>query len=296
MTLNYQIDCLTEQPMLLGESPIWHAAEQLLYWVDALKPALYALDPLTGQQQSWKMPALIGSIAPREQGGLIAAIGCGIAFIDLPSGAVKMQKIINPALVGKHLNDGKCDRQGRFWCGEVSHDKQQPTGKLYRFDLDQTLQVMENEIALFNGPCWSPCNRYFYYTDYFKQRTIFRYTFDASSGKITAAMPFIRIAKDDLGIPDGCTIDSEGYLWSAKWNGYRITRYSPEGQLDLEIPLPVQRPTSCIFGGKNLDTLFVTSASQDVGEPQPLADVAAGKLFAITLTNICGIIETPFKG
>jgi len=296
MALHYQIDCLTEQQCLLGESPIWHQAEQLLYWVDALKPALHALDPKTGTHQYWEMPALIGSIAPRVQGGLIAALGCGIAFIDLPAGTVKMQRIINPPLMAKHLNDGKCDRQGRFWVGEVSHNKNQPIGKLYRFDLDHSLHTMKNHIALFNGPCWSPNDNYFYYTDYFNQRGIFRYAFDTISGKIKTGERFIQIPKNDTGIPDGCTIDNQGYLWSAKWNGHRITRYTPEGNIDIEISLPIQRPTSCIFGGENLNILFVTSASQDVGETMPLQDADAGKLFAIKFTQIQGVAETPFKG
>ena len=258
MTTDYQLDCIFDGCNVLGESPIWHHNEKMLYWVDALKPALHRLEPQSGQYQQWEMPALIGSIAPRHLGGLIAAIGCGIAFIDLPSGNVQMQTIINPALTGKHLNDGKCDRQGRFWVGEVSHDKHHPTGNLYRFDPDGSLHVMEQNIALFNGPCWSPNAQYFYYTDYFSKRNIFRYEFNTKHGEISNRQPFIHIAENDRGVPDGCTVDSQGFLWSAKWDGYRISRYNPEGKLDREISMPVQRPTSCIFGGENLDTLFVT--------------------------------------
>ena len=296
MTVAYQLECISKVSNLLGESPIWHQQEKKLYWVDAIKPALHALCPVSGKHQQWNMPALIGSIAPRKQGGLIAAIGCGIAFIDLPSGKVQMQRLINPPLSNKHLNDGKCDRQGRFWVGEVSHDKTKPSGKLYRFDGDGSLHVMGNNITLFNGPCWSPNADYFYYTDYFNGRYIFRYAFNTKQGTISDGQPFIPIAMNDRGIPDGCTVDSEGYLWSAKWDGYRISRYDPEGNLKMEISLPIQRPTSCIFGGENLDTLFVTSASQDVGELTPLKDRDAGKVFAIKFAKLRGIAETPFLG
>ncbi len=295
ISITYQLNCIFAGNDLLGESPIWHQQEKKLYWVDAIKPALHALCPYSGEHQQWKMPALIGSIAPRKRGGLIAAIGCGIAFIDLPSGKVSMQKLINPPLCNKHLNDGKCDRQGRFWVGEVSHDKTKPNGKIYRFDGDGSLHIMQENIALFNGPCWSPNNDYFYYTDSFNERRVFRYIFEAQKGTIKNGEVFIQMAADNV-MPDGCTVDSEGYLWSAKWDGHRISRYDPEGNLVMEIPIPTQRPTSCIFGGEDLDTLFVTSASQDVSELKPLDDQNAGNVFSIKFAKLRGIAETPFLG
>ena len=296
MTLNYQLRCLVDTPCMLGESPVWHAAEQTLYWVDALKPALHALDPVTCNHKHWPMPALIGSIAPRAQGGLIAAIGCGIGFIDFPEGKVHIKTLINPPLVDKHLNDGKCDRQGRFWVGEACHNKDQPNGNLYRFDPDHSLHVLERNISIFNGPCWSPDSSYFYFNDYYNERSVFRYAFHSDSGSIKNVERIIQISKNDDGIPDGCTIDSEGYLWIAKVGGQRITRYTPDGLVDTEIPLPIKRPTSCIFGGPDLDTLFITSMSQDVGEKSPSKEGGAGKLFAIQFSEIRGIPEVPFAG
>lgn len=291
------IEALWEGRDLLGESPVWHHEDRMLYWVDAIRPGLHALDPNTQQHHYWDMPALIGSIAPRVNGGLVAAIGTGFAFIDLPSGRVDIQKAMNEVFDPVHLNDGKCDRAGRFWAGEVSHDKQNPQGKLYCFDPKQAqVRIMETGVTLFNGPCWSPDNKYFYYTDSFTPRSIFRYQFDLKTGNIAHKEVFIQIPADDPGVPDGCTVDSEGYLWSAKWNGFRITRYRPDGTIEREIEMPVQRPTSVIFGGDRMDTLFVTSASKDVGEKEPLADLKSGQLFKIVLKDIRGIPETPFRG
>ena len=277
------ITCLYEGRDLLGESPLWDSTTHTLYWVDAIKPALHALHPATGTHQEWPMPALIGAIALRKKGGLIASLGTGIAFIDLPSGQITMHKIVNEALSPVHLNDGKCDAAGRFWVGEVCHDKMRSNGRLFCLHPNGDLEVKANNLALFNGPCWSPCQRIFYFTDSFK-RIIFRADFNLKTAEMGVPEPLIVIPEGDSGIPDGCTVDAEGYLWSAKWNGYRITRYAPNGKIDREFELPIQRPTSCIFGGENLDTLFITSASKDVGEPTPLSDPKAGQLFALQLT------------
>ncbi len=288
-----QTRCLYEGPDLLGESPIWHAAEKKLYWVDAIKPALHALDPQSGQHQEWPMPALIGSIAVCKKGGLIAAIGQGFAWIDLPSGKVHMHAIVNEIGAAVHLNDGKCDRLGRFWAGEVCHDKISAQGKLYCLDAQGQVTIKRTDLSLFNGPCWSPCNRFFYYTDSF-QKAIYRCDYDLKTGTLGPKHPLIQIPAEDLSTPDGCTVDQEGYLWSAKWNGQRLTRYTPNGEIDQEYALPMHRPTSCIFGGENQGTLFVTSCSQDLGEAVPLHDPYAGQLWALQFEQYRGIAETAF--
>ena len=288
-----QINCLYEGHDLLGESPLWHAKNQQLYWVDAIKPALHALHPATGQHQEWAMPELIGSIALCQDGNLIAAMASGFAWIDLPSGKIRMQKKVREAGAPFHLNDGKCDRLGRFWAGEVCHDKTLPQGQLYCVYPNGEIQVKASDLFLFNGPCWSPCNRFFYFADSF-QKIIYRCDFDLKTGTLGQRQVFIQIPKDDPSSPDGCTVDAEGYLWSTKWEGSRITRYAPDGRIDCEFELPIQRPTSCTFGGENLNTLFITSCSQDSGESAPLADPHAGQLFMIQCEKVRGIAEKPF--
>ncbi|MCX7123481.1 MAG: SMP-30/gluconolactonase/LRE family protein [Gammaproteobacteria bacterium] len=283
-----QITSLYKGHDLLGESPLWHPQEQQLYWVDALKPALHAFNPLKNQHREWPMPDLIASIALNQNGGLIAALRHSFAWIDLPSGDIHTQFLIREQDAPFHLNDGKCDALGRFFAGEVSHDKTHPTGQLYCVHPNGKIEIKMTGLALFNGPCWSPCNRFFYFTDSF-QKIIYRCDYDLKTATLGKKQIFIQIPETDPSTPDGCTVDAEGYLWSAKWNGHRITRYTPDGQIDQEIPLPIQRPTSCMFGGKNLDTLFVTSCSQDLNETRPLKDPKAGQIFAIQFKQSQGI-------
>lgn len=284
---SFRIKTLWPGPNALGEGPLWHVKEKSLYWVDIAEHVLYRLDPLTQDIQSWKMPALIGSIAPRARGGLIAGIGDEICFIDLPSGRVHPQ-IKVPG--GLRLNDGKCDRKGRFWIGNAN--PKQPTASLYRYDPDGTLHTMQENIYISNGLGWSLDNRIFYYTDSLAEG-IFCYDFNFEKGEINNKKWFVKIPIKE-GEPDGLTVDAQGYIWSARWNGWKIVRYTPDGKIDREIKMPVQRPTSCTFGGEHLDILFITSCSHDLQETAALP-APAGALFAIEL-GIKGAPEPEFLG
>ncbi len=279
------VKCIWPGPASLGECPLWHVAEQALYWVDIEEQCLYRLDSSDNRLQQWNMPGQIGCIAPRAKGGLIAGIDDTICFIDLPSGKVTTQLALK---TGIRLNDGKCDRQGRFWVGTIDFDN--PTACLYRYDPDGKLHVMEKNIYISNGLAWSLDNKFFYYTDSVP-RNIFRYDFDARSGEISNQRVFATNAEDE-GIPDGLTIDSEGHLWSARYDGGFITRYAPDGTIAQRVTLPVQRPTSCMFGGKNLDVLFVTSSSRLLKEPKALP-LPNGGLYAIDV-GVRGVPEPAF--
>lgn len=287
------IECIWNGKNLLGECPVWHPIEKKLYWIDAIKPALHCLDINTNAHQYWDMPALIGSIAPREEGGLIAALGSGIAFIDTSNGSVVMQNNILGVRSDVHLNDGKCDRQGRFWVGTVSHDQEHPNGILYRFDTDGSAHQMLQDIRISNGLDVSPDQQTLYFTDSPTQ-SIYSFDFESSTGNITNKKMFADL-EGQAGVPDGLTVDSEGYVWSAIWDGHKVIRFTPNGDIDREIELPIQRPTSLVFGGDDLKTLFVTSCSQDINEENPLSGPNAGALFAIRL-DIKGLNAAVFKG
>lgn len=282
-----KINCIWKGPAILGEGPLWHVKEQALYWVDITDKKLYRWDSQSDEIQQWNMPGHIGCVAARENGGFIAGIDDEICFIELPSGKIKKQTTV---LDHYRLNDGKCDRQGRFWVGTVAETK--PEGHLYRFDPDGKLHVMQDGIYISNGLGWSPDNAFFYYTDSLN-RMIYRYQFNPKTGEISDKINFIETPKDE-GVPDGLAIDSEGDIWSARWNGWKITHYSPKGNIIEEIDMPVQRPTSCMFGGTNLNTLFITSACRDIGETENLPP-PAGSLFAISV-NVKGLPESYFKG
>lgn len=287
------IECIYDQPALLGEGPLWHPQEHVLYWVDIVKPALHRLDPKTKQHQSWFMPSEIGCIGLRAKGGLIAALRTGFAIIELPSGETRL---VNEPIHNKSktmFNDGKGDRQGRFWAGTKDVAEQAPLGSIYRLDANGECQALDHGFTVSNGLAWSPDNSIMYICDS-PARVIYQYDFNPTSGAITNKKIFVRIA-EDAGYPDGLTVDKEGYLWSAHWDGWRITRYAPNGAIDRVIEMPVQRPTSCCFGGPKLSTLYVTSASVRLTPAELNRQPLAGCVFAIE-TTFQGIPEPFYQG
>lgn len=287
-----QIETIWESPDGLGEGPIWHADEQVLYWLDILKPSLKRLNPATGEYREWPIPEHIGSVVPRAQGGLVATMGNRVVAIDMPSGTISTLVEVPQWRDDIRMNDGKCDRKGRYWFGVANLSVEDPKGRLYRLDPDGTLTQMEEKITISNGLGWSPDNKKFYYTDGLKYR-IYQYDYDLERGDISNRQTFIQLDKTPIE-PDGLTVDSEGYVWDAQWNSWKILRYSPDGKMSMEIEMPVQRPTSCIFGGPNLDILYVTSSSQNLGEDSVLPPPAGG-LFAIDV-GVRGLPEPAFTG
>ena len=182
------------------------------------------------------------------------------------------------------------DRRGRFWAGTLAPGA---TSSLYRLDPDLTVHTMETGITASNGIGWSPDNRTMYFTDT-RRKTIYAYDFDAATGSIGNRRPLIFTPEED-GVPDGLTVDSEGFIWSARWGGWKVSRYDPSGKLEREVRLPVQYPTSCAFGGDRLDELYVTSARTRVSEEQIHDQPFAGDLLRLR-TGIRGLPEPKFAG
>lgn len=250
--------CIFPVANRLGEGPHWLTAQRRLLWVDIQGPAIWTGDPETGE--TWHLPVeeLIGVAVPCPDGPWIAALQSGFASVDPVTG--RATPIAAPASEppGNRFNDGKCDTRGRFWAGTLAIDDTPGRAALYRLDPDGGLHVMEPDVDLCNGLGWSPDDRRFYFTDSLR-RTIYVYDFDAPSGTIENRRVFARLGDGD-GLPDGLAVDAEGFVWSAHWDGWRITRYDPEGAIERVVEMPVPRPTSCAFGGADLDQLFVTSA------------------------------------
>lgn len=276
----------------LGEGPLWHPHEKVLYWIDLVCNTLHRLHPDTLDYQEWQLPDHVGAIAPRAAGGLIATLGNRVVAITLPTLHITSLAEITPWPSDVVMNDGKCDRAGRFWFGVASRDVENPRGGLYRLDVDGKLTQMESQITISNGLGFSPDNKKFYYTDGLKYR-IYKYDFDLKNGLISNRKIFLQLDKSPIE-PDGLTVDSEGYLWEAQWNSGKVFRYTPEGNVASIIDMPVTRPTSCIFGGHDLKTLYVTSCSRGRDETQSLA-FPAGALFAIE-TTVKGLFEPAFAG
>ncbi len=274
---------------LLGECPVWCPKEQALYWVDSRAPALRRYDYASREVKSWAMPEVVGSFALREKGGFLVALQTCIAFFD-PGKPIQPIASPEPAGKGMRFNDGKCDRKGRFWVGTKRDGVNDTSGSLYRLTPDLTCTTMDGDIVSPNSLAWSPDNRTMYFADSI-YGTIFAYPFEFETGAIGKRKVF---AKCDWH-PDGATVDSDGYLWSAGYHGWRITRYAPDGRADRVIEMPMQCPTSCAFGGPNLDILYVTTARQRLSDEQLAKQPLAGGLLALDV-GAHGLPEPRFAG
>lgn len=288
-----QVDCVFDEPSLLGESPLWHPEEQALYWVDIEKPALHRFDPMTKQHDTWFMPTSITCIGLHAKEGLIAGMRHGFAKIMLPSGDMTM--IYSPITDVERLmfNDGSCDRAGHFWVGTKNLIGQENTGLLYRLDLNGHCTEITEGFSVTNGIVWSPDNAILYICDSLARR-IYQYDFTIETGKLSHKRIFAQLSEES-GYPDGLAVDSEGGIWNAHWDGSRITRYLPNGNIDEVISLPVRCPTSCCFGGPDLTTLYITSASTGMNEDELKQNPKAGCVFSIQV-GVKGLPESSYCG
>ena len=276
---------------ILGECPVWSAAQQALFWVDVRRPSLQRRESATGRLTVWPMPDLIGSFALQPDGQVIIALRHGIVRFDLDRKVIEMlAEPHNQSTM--RFNDGKCDRQGRFWAGSMDDVGRGPVGTLYRLDAHGCTPVVLG-ISVPNSLCWSPDGQTMYFADG-QEPVIWAFPFDTRSGTVGPRRRFAHLAPG-TGIPDGATVDAEGFLWSAQYGGSCITRYRPDGVVDRVIPLPITQPTSCAFGGPNLDTLFITTASQRLSPEELAAQGWAGALLAIQ-PGVCGLPEPDYTG
>lgn len=288
-----EVECVLAVRALLGESPVWCDIDRVLYWVDIKQPAIHRFDPATGACQTWPMPEDIGSLALRNSGGAVAALRSGFAAVDFCTGEVHKLASVDLETPDMRFNDGRCDRSGRFWAGTLHENRHPGTAALYRLDPGGQCSEVIGGLTVSNGLAWSPDNRTMYFADSWT-KTIFRCDFDLDTGTPHNQRIFAEVPTES-GVPDGATVDSEGFLWSANFDGGCITRYAPDGRVDRVITLPVQRPTSCTFGGEDLSILYVTSASLNLTEAQWATAPLAGSIFAID-TGFKGLPEPRFAG
>jgi sugar lactone lactonase YvrE/DNA-binding IclR family transcriptional regulator len=292
--VDFDVRCVAQTRSLLGEGPTWSPRDGLLYWVDILTPSVHCFDTARGVDTESTIGSMVSAAIPKATGGLLVATPGGLMTLDLT------QKTLAPFChpeadrPGNRYNDGKCDRMGRLWIGTLDMGTAANRGNLFRVDPDGSWRKMDSGFTVANGLGWSPDNKYMYFTDT-PRRTIYRYDFDLLAGTISSRQAFITLDASD-GTPDGMTVDEEGCLWVAVWDAWRVSRFSPQGEELLRIKMPVPRPTSCCFGGPNLDTLFVTSASVRLNEEALAAAPLSGALFSIRIPGVRGLPETTFAG
>lgn len=251
-------DLLVDAQALEAESPVWDNEHEELLWVDVPRGTLHCWNSLNNMHSVVQVSDYIGSIALDETGGCLVAARDRVLRLDLVS---NMSTVTESIEVGElcQLNDGKCDRAGRFWIGSMAIDETEPLGCLYRVDAPGIHQTAQEGIVISNGLDWSPACDTMYYIDSALPR-VDAFDFDLAMGVVTNRRVFVD-TRDVPGEPDGMTVDAEGCLWVAFWGGGRVRRYSPEGQAISELMLPVSNVTSCTFGGQHMDELYITTAT-----------------------------------
>jgi sugar lactone lactonase YvrE len=302
--MSVKIECILECENHLGESPVWDVEEGRLYWVDGTgprvrKPAIWRLNPTTGEIKNWWLKKDIGALAIRKGGGAVMALSDGFYFFDFKTGQTELIAEIDAEQPRSRLNDGKCDRRGRFFAGGMDDKEEFTICGLWRLDPDLNVTKVEEGIICTNGPCWSPDNKTFYLADTFQQE-FWAYDYEITTGSLSNKRVFATTSEDE-GVADGSTVDEEGFLWNAQVIGGELVRYAPDGSVDRRIGMPVKNVTSVMFGGDNLDVLYVTSmarvkhpAVHDLFIKEKKSQFLAGSLFAVTGLGIRGLPEVRF--
>lgn len=287
--LPFEVVSATEQ--VLGESSTWCVQRQLLWWVDIRAKQVNRRDSATGDIESWTVPELCGAVVTTMGAEVIVALREGIYSLDPLTGGLLLLATLETAQPEHRLNEAKCDRQGRLWCGSMWDFGKYPTGGLYRITPDFMISKVRSGISIPNGLGFSPDGHRMYFVDSVTG-CIESASYDTDTGTPGPWSTLVR-AGAAPGKPDGSTVDSAGCIWSTRFGASCIARFTPDGKLDRLIHLPVSQPTSCTFGGAKLDTLFITSATQWLS-PEALNDEPlSGALIAIR-PGVEGIAEPAF--
>lgn len=262
----------------LGEGILWHPEENVLYWVDITPGILNRFDPKTGQTLSWQMGAMIGTVVPASPEGLVVALENGIFHFSAQETLVRLCDFPETPEMGNRFNDGKCDPSGRLWVGTMNKQVRANAGKLYLFNGDSIVPKLEN-LTISNGMAWSADQKTMFFIDTVDY-AVAAFDFDNQTGNISNKRKVI-VVPQEMGAPDGMTIDRDGMLWIAHWGGSCVARWNPaNGELLGTIMVPAPYVTSCTFGGKNLQTLYITTAREGLSEKQLIEFPLSGGIFS----------------
>lgn len=260
-----ELELVIDARATLGEGPSWDAKNQLLYWVDIRGKKVHIYDPKSNNSRSIDTGQQVGALVPRDSGGLILAMQQGFYALDVETG--ELTGIADPEehLPNNRFNDGKCDAAGRFWAGTMDNDEVATTGALYCLEKDLTVRKIFDQVGISNGIAWESDNKTMYYIDT-PTRQVVAFDFDLDSGTLSNKRVVVHFPEGE-GFPDGMTIDAEEMIWVAHWGGYQLSRWNPRTGEKLEsIPVPAANVSSCVFGGENLDELYITTARKGLDE------------------------------
>jgi sugar lactone lactonase YvrE len=286
----------------IGEGAAWYAEDQAIYWLDVPMPSLlHRLFPATGRHETWDMPEMISAIARRKDGSLLIASQSGLNLFDPRKSRLEPKVSPERDQPLNRANDSAPDAASRFWLGTMMNNlgpngSELPitgaAGAVWRVEPDFSFSKELENITITNGIAWSPDNRTMYVADS-AAKLIHAYDFDIASGKVSNSCIFSAI--EDLGYPDGAAVDSEGCLWSARWEGECVARFRPDGSVDFIVPIPASLVTSLAFGGPDLRTVYVTTARQGA-TPEAIARYPQqGGLFAFE-APVAGLPRPQFAG
>jgi sugar lactone lactonase YvrE len=276
----------------IGEGPLWDVAQQALYSIDVMAKQIVRLEPQTGEVQRWDLPSIVGSMAICSNGDALVALATGIHRFDFASGAATLVVDPEPNEPRTVLTEGKVDPAGRFWVTSFDLSMQAALGNVYRLDTDGTLHQIDQGYGVPNGTCWNPQGTIFYLSDSHAGK-IFAYSYDKASGAISDRAVFADTSELG-GIPDGATVDSQGNYWVAICGGGKVACFTPDGRLSRTIVTPTQFPSSVMFGGADLNQLYVTSINPAVTGRG--VDPQGGRLIVISDLDVQGLPETRYGG
>lgn len=291
-----QIHTAFATPMQLGESPLWSATEQALYWIDIPDCTIHRLHSGTGTHQSWPVPAQPGSLCLHAGGGLVVALRTGLYHLNTVSGALAM---LSPAPYDTtviRFNDGRCDNQGRFWTGSLYEPKTHAGATLYRYHRGK-LHDMGCAVTTSNGVAITPDNTLLYHADtaaHLIRRYQLSHNGDIMQQEVWQTFPSDKTSAAYIGRPDGATIDADGNYWIAMFEGGRILQFSPQGDILADIALPVRCPTMVTFGGDDLRTLFITTARRGRPDDELARYPLSGCVLSLR-TSTAGLPEAAYQ-
>ncbi|WP_034303569.1 SMP-30/gluconolactonase/LRE family protein [Herbaspirillum sp. RV1423] len=260
----------------LGESPVWHAREQALYFVDIKGRAIHRCAADGSRRQTWSAPRQPGFILPRDDGDFVCGLQGGLHRFRPADGSFTLMCKVEEALPGNRINDGFVDPHGRLWFGTMNDAETHPSGALYRWAQAGEALPQDRGYVITNGPAMSPDGRTLYHTDTL-QRTVYAFDVDAA-GELSRKRPFVNIV--GTGYPDGMAVDAEGFVWIALFGGGRIERFSPSGELAATVSFPCANITKPVFGGEDLRTVHVTTAWKGLSPEERTRQPLAGGIFS----------------
>ena len=275
-----------------AESPVWDTGSSRLWWTDIPARRLHRLDPASGRNETFEVPGRVGCFALARTGGLVVAMEHEIARFQPETGKLEALAEVEPERPENRLNDGRCDRRGRFLAGSMHEPRTVPQGALWQLDPVLGVRVIADHALVANGLAFSPDDRIMYWSDS-RMGRVFTLDYDIESGSAWNRRLWLQ-TDDSIGRPDGACVDADGCYWSARFKGGRVIRFTPKGRIDREIRLPCSQVTMCAFGGADLKTLFITTAREGLGAAALAEEPLAGGIFAVN-AGTAGLPEPDFN-